>query len=67
MGASYYGWFQNKYIHFMQFLFDDSKDIIKQVRSKFLHAHIIPSHNLFKKMNMFLVIHSFNFILKWRE
>lgn len=50
MGASYYGWFQNKYIHFMQFLFDDSKDIIKQVRSKFLHAHIIPSHNLFKKV-----------------
>lgn len=47
MGASYYGWFQNKYIHFMQFLFDDSKDIIKQVRNKFLHAHIIPSHNLF--------------------
>lgn len=35
----------------MQFLFDDSKDIIKQVlRNKFLHAHIIPSHNLFKKM-----------------
>lgn len=51
----------------MQFLFDDSKDIIKQVRNKFLHAHIIPSHNLFEKMNMFLVIHSFNFILKWRE
>lgn len=50
MGASYCGWFQNKYIHFMQFLFDDSKDIIKQVRNKFLHAHIIPSHNLFKKM-----------------
>lgn len=50
VGASYCGWFQNKYIHFMQFLFDESKDIIKQVRSKFLHAHIIPSHNLFKKM-----------------
>lgn len=43
MGASYYGWFQ-------KFLFDDSKDIIKQVRNKFLHAHIISSQNLFKKM-----------------
>lgn len=50
VGASYCGWFQNKYIHFMQFLFNESKDIIKQVRSKFLHAHIIPSHNLFKKV-----------------
>lgn len=34
----------------MQFLFNESKDIIKQLRSTFLHAHIIPSHNLFKKV-----------------